>query len=250
MSRALTSRFAPLAGAFVVLALLAPSARAELVTNGSFEAPFLSAGTAVSIPAGSNQIAPWTIFGPGSGGAVEVALIQTAYTEPGLTFNSAGGVGNFNALDLTGGLNVNTNNAISQTLNMIGGTQYVLSFALGNAFVQGSSSYSGTASSVLVSISNTTASGGSTFSNTLTTPGLINWANQTLTFTANGTGAVTGTLTFTNNQTAAQLAANHYVGLDLITIPSSVPEPGTLTLAAAGLPLFLGLSWLRRRFSR
>jgi len=219
-----------LAGAVVAFAVLGSSARADVV-NGGFETttPPVPAGGLITVPAGGTGIAPWTVTG------TDVLVINTTYAEDGLTFNAFEGR---NALDITGNNNSNPNNAISQTLATTAGQGYLLTFALGHAFEASNPVFQGPAS-VKVSISGTPLSN-LVFTNASSTPHFINWQVGTVTFIATGPST---TLTFTNNTPVG----TNYAGLDAISV---VPEPGVLTLAGAGLPLFLGLAWLRRRLSR
>jgi hypothetical protein len=235
MPRTSTFRFAPLAGALVVLALLAPSVRADLIQNGGFEPPpVVGSVLIVNAPANGTIIPNWNVTG------VNVLVLNTAYAEagPGITFNAYAPT---QSLDLTGVSNSGAN-AISQTISTTFGHTYVLQFALGNAASATDIHYQGTAS-VDVAIS---GGGTQTFTNSTRTNGSVTWQVNPYSFTA-GPGTTT-TITFTNST----VAGTWFAGLDAISVieTAAVPEPGTLTLAAAGLPLFLGLSWLRRRLSR
>lgn len=220
-------RFAMMASA-LAFAVVGSAARADLINNGSFETtnPVVPNGSLISVPAGSNAIQAWTVTG------TDVLVINTTYPEGALTFNAYDGK---NAVDITGTANSGVN-AISQAFATVAGTQYTLKFALGNAFDAAQAHFQGTA------VVNVTVDGNApvSFSNSTHTQGQISWAVETLQFTA--TSAST-TVTFTN----ATAANTWYAGIDAVTI---VPEPGMMTLAGAGLPLFLGLTWLRRRLSR
>lgn len=218
-------------GTLVVLTLAGAGARADLVTNGNFSSPVLGSGGFIDVLAGQNTIPGWTI------GGTDVLLIQTAYTEPGITFNAAPGA--TNSLDITGAANTGAN-TISQALATTVGQTYLLTFLLGNAYSTTNGSYQGTAS-VRVTLGNVVVN--QLFSNAAQTPGAVNWQSQSLVFTANSANTL---LTFTN----ATPVGTSYAGLNGVSVnTSAIPEPGTLALAAIGLPMFVGASILRRRRS-
>lgn len=77
----------------VALSFLASAARANLVTNGSFETPVAPVGGFLNFTSGSTAITGWTVVGP------EASVVNTNYTALGFTFPAEDGA---RWLDLTG----------------------------------------------------------------------------------------------------------------------------------------------------
>jgi hypothetical protein len=229
-------RAAVLAGALVALAGFAPSTRADLI-NGSFEQP----STPTSYPAflqvfggDSTTIPGWTVVGN------DVLLINSSYSEPGngITFNAQDGQ---QALDITGAANTGPTDGVTQTVSgLAANTVYALSFWVGNATSSnGSPLYTGAGASIGLVVDGANAGA---FVNANQTSGSINWEQFSYQFMTDSTG--TATVAFLNSTPTG----TNYAGLDNVTL-SAVPEPGPLMLCAAGLPLFLGISWFRSRRS-
>jgi len=218
---------------FAVLAVLASQARADLV-DGGFESPPVSSGTYMDFTGGQTIGSAWTVQGN------DVLLINTNYTEPGVSFNAHGGL---NALDLTGLGNTGTTDGVSQSLTTTVGTVYNVTFWIGRADDSGSSGlgkYTGPAS-VGLSI----GGGGFTeYTNSSVTANQVNWMQFTASFTATTTMT---SFTFLNDVPPS--ANTNYVGLDDVSVtPASTaaPEPSTLVLGGIGVLL---ASWgkFRRR---
>lgn len=238
MRRVSLFRGVALAGALVALASIAQSTRADVV-NGDFESPVLGSGGALDIPGGSASLPGWTVVGN------DVLLLDTHYSEPGngVKFNANTGQ---QALDITGAGNTGPTDGVEQTVTgLITGAVYTLTFDVGNAFsstVPPTPIYAGTpAASVNLVLTTDSGTTTSTYSNAVTTSGMVNWQQFTTSFTAGPSG--TATIEFLNN---TPIGIN-YAGLDSVVLTTAVPEPGPLTLCAAGLPLFLGISWFRNR---
>jgi hypothetical protein len=215
-----------LAAAALGAAAFALPAGAATIVNGSFETPGTPAGGYTQFGAGAD-IGGWTVFGDTSNAVI---LINNSYTEPGVAFPSQDGVNN---LDLTGAGNTGAN-GVSQSVATVAGQIYTLSFFLGNATGDGTGNtpFYTLPASLIVSIDGVDTM----FSNFATTPGSINWQNNTLTFTANDANT---DIAFTN---ATQ--GDNYVGLDLVSI-FAVPEPSTWLSLILGFGFIGGL--LRRR---
>jgi hypothetical protein len=200
----------------VLIALSSVSFGANLITNGGFETPVVGSGGNMQFLSGSSGLTGWTI------GGTDVYLLDTGFTFNGVTFNSHSGN---QALDITGVGNSGAN-TISQTIATVIGTSYTLSFWLGNA--HGTIPAYSLASSVSLSV---TGLGNMAFTNAAITLNAVNWALQTLTFTASSSST---TLTFTNTTPTA----DGYAGLDDITL-DAVPDAGS-SLLLLGL-VVLGL---------
>jgi hypothetical protein len=56
--------------AFVLLCLVAVPAHANLLTNGSFEAPIVPVGAFTNFAVGSGALTGWTVFGPSGPGGI------------------------------------------------------------------------------------------------------------------------------------------------------------------------------------
>jgi hypothetical protein len=225
----------------VFAVLLASAGMANLLTNGSFETASggssLPTGNGSSLAIGSTAMLGWTVF--------------TTQSSPGSNFNVAwlptGNVygitpedGTY-SLDLTGYQDVSPFSGVEHTVSTTIGTNYTLTFWLGEDQGGDSGAYSGPVS-VFASAGNqsnvvftTTVPGGSA--------GNI-WQEQTLNFMATGT---TTTVAISGDTTAG----GQYIGLDnvnLSTAASGVPEP------AMGFPVFLAaagfLVYARRKAGR
>jgi hypothetical protein len=156
---------------------------------------------------GSSGLTGWTI------GGTDVYLLNSSFQSFGVTFNAHGGN---QALDITGVGNSGAN-TISQTVSTVIGTTYALSFWLGNAQGVPSPVY-GLPSSVSLSV---TGLGNMVFTNAAINVNGVNWALQSLLFTASSSNT---TFTFTN----ITPVADTYAGLDDITLDvAAVPDAGS-----------------------
>ena len=221
----------------------------SLFTNPSFENPVLSnAGEARNFAAGSN-IGGWSVVGGGAFSSV--LLINTPYTEnnsngaqPGpIVFNAGDAL---NAVDLTGSVNQGPTAGISQTVNLVVGHTYSLSFLLGK---QNSTNFYQGNASLNLSING----GASTLFTNSTAPVLnsIVWEQKNASNYV-ATQAST-TFTFLNASPGGSgPGLTNYVGLDLvnlndITPTATVPEPGAVALLVTSATLGLGVIARRRR---
>ena len=211
-----------LAGVCLALTFGGLPTRANLITNGSFESPVVPSGSylnffPLSPPPG------WTVVGP------EVSIVSGTYSAGCCTFPAEDGN---QWLDLTGP-GTNSLEGIEQAVATTPGTQYTLSFWVGN--VNDPFGVFGTTSTVLLSIN-----GGPNqpFTNSVNST-TLSWQQFTTTFTASGS---TTTIEFLNGDPIT----DNSNGLDnvVLNVSSQTPEPGTLSLLGIGM---LGL--LRRRFA-
>jgi hypothetical protein len=212
----------------------AGAGRANLILNPGFELPAVGAGNSLTVPGGSGLIPNWTVLG------VDVLVLSTTYAEPsnGVIFNAQGG--STQALDLTGSGNTGPTNGVEQAVATTVGQGYLLSFGVGRAQSNNGSSFYQNDAAVRLAINGTAVA---VLVNTMTTSGGVNWFTFTWNFVATTTST---TIRFTND-TALNTS---YAGLDnvsLVPVGVPIPEPGTVALAAIGLPLVVGLVRANRR---
>lgn len=205
------------AAVVLVLGCVADGATAaNLLTNGSFEAPSAGNGSIVIYPSGSTAITGWTVtnsniatIGSGVGGIIP---------DDGVQF-----------LDLTGTLDgQGIYGGVSQTIATIDGQAYALSFALGN--------YSTNPGSTGVSV----MAGSTTGSFTLARPasGFV-WQTLSLGFV----GSVGGSTVIN----FAGTDGFFYTGLDnVVVVAAGIPEPATWGMMIAGFGM-VGVAARRRK---
>jgi hypothetical protein len=206
--------------------------RADSIVNGSFESPVVPVGGFTNFASGSTGITGWTVIGAAGG----VSIVSGTFSQNGISFPAENGT---QWLDLTGD-GTNSNEGVQQTFASTAGTQYTLSFWVGN--VNNPGGIFGTTSTVDVLL------GGApliTATNANTTTGTQTWDQFTTTFTATGS---TSTLAFINGDPSL----DNSNGLDNVAVnasggPSPVPEPSTLLLLGSGS---LGLvGWARKKLA-
>jgi len=209
--------------------------RADSITNGSFEAPVVPSGNFTNFVSGSSGITGWTVVGAAGG----VSIVSGTFTQNGISFPAEDGA---QWLDLTGD-GTNSNEGVQQTFATTAGTQYTVSFWVGN--VNNPGGIFGTTSTVDVLLGGTGGTLLLAARNASTTTGTLTWEQFTTTFTATGS---TSTLDFIN----ADPASDNSNGLDNVSVNPSgttpaVPEPSTLLLLSSGSLGLLG--WARKRLA-
>jgi hypothetical protein len=216
------------------LALATVNAKANQLTNGSFENPnntFVGDGNLVDeLASGSTAIPGWTTING----------VPTAWIKNGNPYGISAADGSY-FLDLTGYSNFGTYGGVSQSFATTPGTSYVVTFDLGYG---GNSTAFGGPVSVLASAGGTSG----TFTSGSGSPNPAVWNLETFDFTA---ASSMTTLSIIGKTTAG----GFYIGLDNVDVevgtappPTAVPEPGTCTLLLTGMS-FLGCV-VRRRFCR
>lgn len=191
----------------------ATASAAELIDNGSFEAPLITGPCCNTVPSGS--LPGWTIT---SG---NVNVVNGTFGSSGPNLAGAGS----QYLDLIGEGSPGT---ISQTFSTVAGWTYTLSFLYSHNLFGGLQSASGSFSVGNLSDSVTHSTGSAS-----------NLAWQSFTGTFTGTGS--DTLTFTNT---APTGGNAGLFLDAVSVQAAVPEPGTWLMMILG---FLGVGFALRR---
>jgi hypothetical protein len=210
------------------------SASANLIVNGSFESPVITAGQTNSYNSGSSSITGWSVVGNQT---ANVLLVSTTYSEtpPGgsVLFNAQSGS---QSLDITGIDNKGFSAGVKQSVTTTIGAEYFLGFYLGRATPSGGPDGAfATAATIDLSID-----GGSriSFTNSDITNGMVNWKYFTHSFIASGTSTEVRFLNGTELSTRE-------AGLDNVSLVA-VPEPSTF----AGLVLLSTCSLIGYRCQR
>jgi hypothetical protein len=218
-----------LASAAVLASFTASPLRANLITNGSFEAVLVPVGSFTDYLNGSTGITGWTVVG-----GADVGIINGTFSQECCTFPAEDGN---QWADLTG-TNANSTEGLEQTIATTSGDQYTITFWIGNIYDPGG--IFGTTSTVKVLTGGVSGTSLGTFTNSSTTLGTLIWQQFSTTFTATGS---TTAIDFINEDPST----DNSDGLDNVSVNltgTGVPEPGTLWLAGAAL---VGLGFLRRK---
>ncbi len=208
------------------LGLAVPLAHANLITNGSFETPVVSAYASFST---GGSFAGWSVVGAQG----SVAIVSGAYTQDGFSFVSQAGA---QWLDLTG-ISSNKATGVQQVVATIPGATYDLSFYVGNVYdPTNSADYGlfGTTSTVNLLINGSPVLAATNTQGAGSTTQI--WQLFTTSFT--DTGAST-TLAFIKGDPST----DNNNGLDNIAL-TAVPIPAAVWLLGSGL---LGLVGVARR---
>ena len=213
-----------------MLTCFASAQASTLITNGSFESPVVPVGSFTNFLSGSTLIPGWTVVGAAGG----VSIVSGSFSQECCTFPAEDGA---QWLDLTG-LDTNSVEGVEQTVATTPGTNYNLSFWVGNIFDPGG--IFGTTSTVNVRLGGLGGTLLGAFTNSNTTRGTQIWQQFTTSFTATGSST---TLDFLN----ADPGNDNSNGLDNVVLTvgaAGIPEPGTLSLLGLGI---IGLGLVRRR---
>lgn len=212
------------------LSLLGTPARANLITNGSFETPTVPVNGFTNFLNNSTSITGWTVVGP------EVSIVSTSYASFGLTFPAEDGS---QWLDLTGDVS-NTVEGVQQTIATTPGLTYNLSYFVGNQVNPGGPY--GTTSTVKVLVDGTLVQ---TSTNSMGADGTTQvWEQFNTSFVASASST---TIEFQNGDPRN----DNTNGLDNIVLvqgapTSTVPEPSTFILWSLAGILALGFLRLRK----
>ncbi len=201
---------------------------ANLLVNGDFESPAPADGKFIIVGGGSGALTGWTVTGPANNA---VALLNTNYTEPRISFEAQSGQ---TSLDITGGGNSGPTSGISQSVNTTAGQRYTLDFWVGNADGRDNGDNYLGASSVDLRIDGAEIQ---PFTNGDLTLDAVNWREFSWSFTAAGP---TTNIAFFNATTGDAYAGLDHVGL------SAVPEPASWAMMIVGFG-FAGAGLRRRR---
>lgn len=224
----------PVISMLAFLVLPAGVARANLITNGSFEntngLPITLAG--LDLQAGDTTIPGWTVTGP-------FDLLWIPNGGYGLTPRD----GQF-LLDLTGFTNISPNAGVKQTFATTPGQTYNVSFYLG----YGGSFGGGCCENGPVFLT-AYIDGGSVGSFTTGAPSITTiWTLESFDFTASGTSTE---LKFQGvDPYLGQDLVHAFIGLDNVSVDAAsanTPEPSSVLLLGTGLAALVGIG-KRRAF--
>lgn len=109
---------------YLVLLAGTGSAGAELLVNGSFEAPIVPVGSFTNFPGGSTAISGWTVVG------VDSAIVNGSFTQSGILFRAQAGN---QYIDLAGVTSNSQTSGVTQTVATTIGQAYQLRFQVGSA---------------------------------------------------------------------------------------------------------------------
>lgn len=205
------------AGAVIALCMLQGPAAANLLVNGSFEAPIVTPGSFQNFGAGSTLITGWTVVG------VDSAVVSDTFVQSGITFNASEGS---QWLDLAGVTSNSMLSGVTQTVATVAGASYELSFYVGGT----SDASLFFPATIDVSVD---GSARTSFANTATPRNSVDWQLFTVGFVA---AAPTTALTFFNGSGPG----NFFNGLDdvslnAVSVTTPVPEPAEWALITGGL---------------
>lgn len=232
----------------IALAVLAavPAFSANLIVNGSFEAPVLPSTASFALHLSS--IPGWTVVN--TGGGQGVMFMGTNYQEglydaTPITFQAYDGTQH---VDLTGNGNIGYQ-GVEQDVATIIGMTYRLTWAWGNMGIGNSAAYcadpacntsvnyyaSGARLGVVIWGTSATY-----WTNDVDGGRNVAWQTGEIVFTA--TSALTKIGFYNENTTGSYY--DHYVGLDAVSL-EAIPEPASIALVGCGL-LAAGLLQRRR----
>jgi hypothetical protein len=209
------------------------SLQANVITNGSFESPVVPVGSYLDYASGSTAIPGWTVVGAAGG----VSIVNGTLVQGCCTFPAEDGA---QYLDLTGD-GTNSVEGVEQTFSTTIGTNYTLTFWVGN--VDNPSNGFGTTSTVNVRLGGLNGALLDSVTNSMNNSTTQTWEMFTTSFAASGS---TTTVDFLNGDPAS----DNTNGLDNVSInaTSTTPEPSSVVLLGSALGVLA--FWSRKRTSR
>ena len=209
------------------------SLQANVITNGSFESPLVPAGGWTDYASGSTAIPGWTVVGAAGG----VSIVSGTDVQLCCAFPAEDGA---QYLDLTGD-GTNAVEGVEQTFSTTIGTNYTLTFWVGN--VDNPSAGFGTASTVNVKLGGLNGTLLDSVTNSVNNSTTQTWQMFTTSFTASGS---TTAVDFLNGDPGN----DNTNGLDNVSInsTSAVPEPSSVALLGSALGVLA--FWSRKRTYR
>jgi len=132
----------------VMVSFASTATAANLIHDGGFESPVVPAGSYTIFGVGQ-KIDRWTVVGNDPGTQpFGVSLMSGTYTQDGITFNARSGSQYLNLRNVAGGAGALSTAGVEQTVALVPGSKYVLSFWLGSGFDPGTEGETGAMSRV------------------------------------------------------------------------------------------------------
>jgi len=216
---------------FCLIAAVATPACANLIVNGSFETPVVTAGGTAIYGAGSTAITGWTVAGVG---ADSVALVSTSFAQSGVTFNAQNGQ---QWIDLAGNASNSQSSGVTQNIATVLGGQYTISFYVGSADDNVNNFFF--PSTIDLSINGGTRTH---FTNPNAPSNHLDWMQFVVPFVATGSST---NLTFYNGG-----ASNNFLSAFDNVVVEGVPEPSSFMLLLSALGCGAVGAHVRRRKAR
>ena len=204
----------------VIATLCAPPVWANLIVNGSFEAPTAPAvpvGSFTNFSSGSTAIPGWTVVG------VDSAIVSGTFMQSGITFQAKDGI---QWVDLAGVTSNSMTSGLTQDVATTAGQLYELSFNVGSAADSAGQFFFATTVDLSINGGARTS-----YTNPTAPPDMLDWELFTVQFTAT---SGTTNLTFFNGAAANNFSTG-FDDVSLTAVSSAVPEPGSLALVGLGL---------------
>lgn len=210
----------------ISILVAAPVSAQNLLANGSFEDGSFPGGNILTLNTGATNITGWTVI-------VDNVQWHDLNNSSGVSASEGG-----RFIDLTGVGDSQPHGGVQQTVSLVAGNTYRLSFDLGYDQRYPTSPDAITAFITGVPSQTFTYSGATNLNNS--------WQNFFFDFTATSSST---TIALQGSSTSS----GSYIGLDnarlvLTATGVTAPEPGTLTLLGCGL--IGGITFCRRRLSR
>ncbi len=201
----------------VVVCLTARPALSNLIVNGSFETPVVPNGSYIDYPGTSTAITGWTVVG------VDSAVVNTNFTQSGVTFNAEDGN---QWIDLAGTTSNSMTSGVTQSVGTVIGDTYHITFYVGSSHAL---------PYFFPETVDLSIDGGARthYLNPATPATMLDWELFTVDFTATNS---TTNLTFLNGDDSS----NYETPLDNVSVDLFPSPPGGITTKMAmSMPLTL-----------